>query len=335
MKSIPALAGIFLSTLKISRDFNSVIQIPRTIKPLTQALHWVQSNISAFNPVDPTEGILPLKVKALGDLSAACMVAHWYKNFLWADDLQQLITSVAAILQLPSLQSAILRQPFLFNVIISSYVCIEQCGISFPQMRILIQRLIDSGYVFSMEMPPYEKFGLYYFLNLAGYQVKEDFTDLYKEALLKQLTCFFYLRDSDLYPITHVLFYLSSFGRQNLDTMLGAQLAHVSALIELVLGIYVREKNWDLVGECLMCSWLLKQPPSPVTEAAWEGLLSAQHPEGYITGKSYDPLSPELAQAETAAAYIFKRNYHPTLVAIMVFSLYHAINIKNDTSISI
>lgn len=301
-----------------------VIYLPEAHHSLIQSLHWVQNNLSAFKPVHPLDGILPQKLKALSELSLTCLVCSWYEHPSWTDEIQPLVEFVEDVLSSYPLKSAIIRNPFLCNLLIPAYVCMEQCGMSCPESKILIQKLIDSGYVFSKEIAPHERMGRYFYLALSNYKVEaHSLISLYQETFLHRLSSLFHLQDSDVYAITHVLFYLSSFGCNDLLPLLGDELYRVSDLIELLLGLYVRQGNWDLTAELLICSHIIKTKVSPVVQCAWNGLLLAQHSDGYFMSKSYNLQAPELAESETAATYIFERNYHPTLVAIMALSLCH------------
>ena len=71
---------------------------------------------------------------------------------------------------------------------------------------------------------------------------------------------------------THAIFYLTDFGETSLPPSLDA--ARVSAVVDSAIAWQIGQRNYDLLGEFLVCAALLGSVPSPHGKlglALWNG----------------------------------------------------------------
>lgn len=120
--------------------------------------------------------------------------------------------------------------------------------------------------------------------------------------------------DSDLYSVTHTLFYLADLGEADLAAC-WPDVAGLRALLRGALGLTLREGNADLSGELLMCLAFLKDTDSPAVRYAWSRLAALQLPCGAVPAPSYRAGRDDSAGSE-AGHYRFTQCYHTTLVML-------------------
>lgn len=120
--------------------------------------------------------------------------------------------------------------------------------------------------------------------------------------------------DSDLYSLTHTLFYLADLGEADLSAC-WPDTAGLSDRLRGALGLTLREGNADLSGELLMCLAFLGDTGSGCARYAWTRLAALQLPCGAVPAPSYRAARDDSA-GETAGHYRFTQSYHTTLVML-------------------
>jgi hypothetical protein len=95
-------------------------------------------------------------------------------------------------------------------------------------------------------------------------------------------------------------------------------------MIETLLGVYLRHKHWDLVGELLLACQCLHWFPEIIFETAWETVLQSQLPDGSIPGPRFSVEQLSSMDSVQKRDYCFEQNYHTTIVNAMAgFLAYH------------
>src|SRR5260221_11081899 len=85
-------------------------------------------------------------------------------------------------------------------------------------------------------------------------------------------------------------------------------------IIYFLLGLYLRRKHWDLVGELLLNCLCIDWSPEIIFETAWETLLKFQLPDGSMPGPIFSEEQASKKEGEQKIHYCFEHNYHTTLV---------------------
>src|SRR5205823_9188265 len=104
--------------------------------------------------------------------------------------------------------------------------------------------------------PAHRRMELRYALDLGGFPHRlPSYTQLCRGTLLGNdefdVT---QLVDTDAYVLTHLLFYLADMGRRPLAFLPRPVVARARRLVRLLLSVYLRRRNWDIVGELLVAA---------------------------------------------------------------------------------
>ncbi|KAA8886354.1 hypothetical protein F3087_24250 [Nocardia colli] len=121
-----------------------------------------------------------------------------------------------------------------------------------------------------------------------------------------------YLRDDEVYALTHVVFYATDFAARSMhidpeliDTM------------RTLLGTYLALGDMDLAGELLLSLHAVHPGDCTITAHGWDSLARHRLSEGAVPGPLFDPVRWSGLRAEVAEAYAFGTCHHTTMVAAM------------------
>ena len=126
------------------------------------------------------------------------------------------------------------------------------------------------------------------------------------------------LTDADLYVITHMIFYLTDFGRRPLSP--GGDVARIRGLVEVLLGRQLAVGDLDLGAELLACAGITGADPRLVA-CAWERLAAARRPDGSVPSPLFRQEALDRLSGEQAEAYEFGTCYHTTLATVLAATL--------------
>jgi hypothetical protein len=292
------------------------------------AFNWIDQNIELFNPLkyekeSNTPGLY--QTKALGELGLLCMLYHRCTKGVLEPQVEHFLLFIYDIWQHPEYQERIVRRPEYFQIYAMIYVVLQQCKRINDSSKEIIQRTLDQGYVTATETTAMRLLDRRHLLDCGKFQHNlPSYEELYKDTLLAKTPPIIYLTDTDVYAITHTLLYLTDFGRCSTIRFDREHLVKVHWIIETLLGVYLRRKHWDLVGELLLTCQCIHWYPEIIFETAWETLLKVQLPDGSIPGPrfSVEQLSP--MDSMQKINYCFEQNYHTTIVnAITGFLAYY------------
>lgn len=245
------------------------------------------------------------------------MLMSRYPKTRASPQFERAVAHLEAQVRKPEYSFNMVRRLNLFPFYLTTLVGLEACGKRFPEHRFALQRVLDFGHVAAIERTSWGQIDLRYFLDDGGFtHTIPDYQLLYRVSSIYEPAPITHMRDLDVYALTHILFFMANFGRRDLRPILAERFERTREEVTLLLGIYTYEKDWDLVAELLICCLCLDYRPSPLFELGWQGLLTAQEPDGKIMMKTFDHESPALADPETASAYYFKNAYHSTLVGL-------------------
>jgi hypothetical protein len=191
-----------------------------------------------------------------------------------------------------------------------------RCGIADRSYHEILQRILDEGYALSVEEVPNRAIDFRHMLDCADLKHNlPSYTCLYQATLLAKAPPLLYLTDEDVYSITHTLFYLADFGFRRFTAIPDEHLPTVRWLIGTLIGIYLRQRNWDLVAELLLNCRCLHWFPPLIYDCAWDALLAAQLKDGSVPGPEFSEEEMYQLNELDQRSYGFKKNYHTTIVS--------------------
>ncbi|MFL5693849.1 MAG: DUF6895 family protein [Ktedonobacteraceae bacterium] len=282
------------------------------------AFHWLDQNIEQFNPLKDENDSNTLDIyqtKALGELGLFCMLYHRCTKGHLEPTVERFLCFIYNIWQHPEYQERIMRRPEYFQIQAMIYIVLQQCNVINDSYKEVIQRILDQGYVTATETTAMRLLDRRHMLDCGKFNHNlPSYEELYKNTLLAKTPPIIYLTDTDVYAITHTLFYLTDFGRCSAPMLDGEHISTVRWIIETLLGLYLRRKHWDLVGELLLNCLCIDWHPEIIFETAWETLLKFQLPDGSMPGPRFSEEQASKKEGEQKIQYCFEQNYHTTLV---------------------
>ena len=279
------------------------------------AFNWFVHNLELFDPFKLSIEPDIFYSKPLLELACTCM---FYERCIQTDRdprVRQFISFIHDVWQRPEYRERLVRNPEMLRMYGMTCIALVHCGAGEHSYHEIFQRVLDQGYATAVEEVPYRCLDLRNMLDCGGFRHNlPSYISLYQKTLLAATPPLLYLTTEDVYSITHTLFYLSDFGACSVDAILEEQLPTVRWMIGALLGIFLRLRNWDLVAELLICCRCLRWSPPSVFEAAWEGLLDAQFPDGSVPGPTFSKDKMQQLSESEQRTYYVKQNYHTTLV---------------------
>lgn len=284
------------------------------------SLEWVGQNLVRFDPITRASDANWFRSKAALELAMLCMQARRLTpDGAVHPQIERCVDFLERTWGDPLYQERVVREPGMFRLYAATYIALQAGRESADPYREVIQRIVDDGYATAIEEVPFRVLELRYLLELGGF--RHDLPpcrQLYRQTLLAKAPPLLYLTNLDAYSITHTLFYLADLGRRPIRAIPPEDLPAVSWTVGKLLGLYLRRRNWDLVGELLLSCQCLRWTPRLIYEAAWESFLAAQLPDGSIPGTlRHERYTAELGGRDEADR-LFSENYHTTLVGSLV-----------------
>jgi hypothetical protein len=297
-------------------SINNVKLIERKKFALDKILDWLIDNLEQFDiSLESYE-----EYKRLKAFSELCFFIGLYRrtgNSNTDMRIKKIVSFVIATLQKSYYHDRLLRAPALVTSHAGIAYTLSLYGIDLPNYRDLIQSVIDQQYASSKERIPYRVLDLRY--NLDKMNITHSLPQIrsvYMTTLLHKNPPIIPLNEDDVYAITHPIFYLTDFGLTPSQIPLN-DLPAIKWTLHMLLGIFLRARNWDILGELLMCAYCLQYFPSTLYEVSWDAILDSQDSRGFIPGPNQSPMTDA---EKISAAQIFFDNYHTALVIAMACS---------------
>jgi hypothetical protein len=125
--------------------------------------------------------------------------------------------------------------------------------------------------------------------------------------------------------MTHEIFYCTDFGRRRERWISPLVLEYLGFVLPLWARIYLRKRNFDLVGELLACAGYLGIGLAP---QVFDALLDHQQPDGSFPGP--EGAGSGLPRGQGGEDIVSK--YHTTLVALMAISSREAMGLRSSAT---
>jgi hypothetical protein len=282
----------------------------RRTEALDKCLDWICGSIDEFNlSLDDLGCHFGLKV-----LSEVNLLSSLYTRKLnrYDDRIKKIISFTTEQLGRVGYLDGLVRMPESLTLYAFIYKSLYECGLKLQEFRNAITEAVDQEAVNSRERIPFGMMDLCYALNKAN--IRHPFPtlrSLYHKTLLAKDPAILSLNLNDAYDITHIIFYLSDFGFRKFTEISAQQLPKVRWIITSLTGLYLRDQDWDILAELLLCYYCLRWYPYPIYEVAWNNLLNAQRVDGSIPGSSRNE---KLKTKSKSWNKNFIQSYHATIV---------------------
>jgi len=290
---------------------------------LDGAMGWVHERLDLFWPLDQPPLIDPLALKATAELALAC--SSLVSAGLRDPRLDDLVSACEDTARAVEFRRAVHDFPHLMQLFAPIVGGLRRCGLDDPELcdlTRLLQKTYDQGYVRAVERTPSQTMDLVYALDRC--QVRHGFPgmpSLLEHSIVGRRPPVGYLTDRDVYDMTHVLFAVCDMGLVTPPPLPTDVLSWSRWATGALLNEYVKERDWDVVGELLLACRCLDFVPEPIFSRAWRALRGAQADDGSVPDTSYSFDRAGARSGRDRRAYEFASNYHPTIVALEAAAL--------------
>ena len=304
---------------------DSVLNLSQNILFIHRALDWIDANLKLFNPSQRENFADRLRLTPIVELSIVCLYLHREPEFKQDARLKSFLEFISKIYTNLSIREHLLQGDETFISYAWIAIVLNTCGLltgDYEQQ--VIQELVNFSNVQYREMLPFHRIELRNLLDFGNFTHRlPSYETLYQSSILSKPLNILYMTDRDIYSVTHVLFFLSDFGWRPLTMISPSQLEQICRKVEQRLKMCIQRKNWDLVGELLICYHCLGENTSMLYRAGWQALIDAQWESGAVPGPNYKQMKSENFEDSKQQEYVFQQCYHTTLVAALGGALCH------------
>lgn len=283
------------------------------------AVSWLTGHLRWFDPEQwarhlPPRGFAP---SALLELLIVC------RRLKGAGELPERAMALAGeVASRPSFGAGLHQSDAAFGHYVWLLALLWEAGCPEEPWRPVAQRIIDAECA-DLSRPGRSaaaKLEARYILDLAGLRHRQPaMAELIGQTAIGPGADPLQITDPDTYVITHVLFYLTDFGRRPL-TCDEPERRRFRELVNVLLGRYLATGDLDLSAELLACSPLVGADERLVA-CAWDRLAAAQRPDGSMPSPLFRPDALAGLSGERAEAYEFGTCYHTTVATVLAATL--------------
>jgi hypothetical protein len=177
------------------------------------------------------------------------------------------------------------------------------------------------GYLKGMDRFPYRELDLEYCLRkLQISRSKSSLSEYLSDTAFGRHQHYTRYTTSDVYSLTHCIFYLTDVGGEDLRGAVGDDVAcRLRQALVILSSLIARERNADQLGELLLCWYFSGVPSSHLSSVIFRSSVDRflEHATG---SGSIAPTMRSLERARQDDGSDFSMLYHTTLVAAMLFS---------------
>lgn len=287
---------------------------------VSRAIDWVHNQLPRFAPFDAADMYSPSRTKAFIELAIALAV---YVG-ITGDTASPPIKSAAQLIQAASKRADFIDWTVRFPADVVNYAelcaAVDQLGGDAGELRYRLQLAVDVGALSQIERLPHRLLELSAALDWAG--VAHSLPppgEICAQTILGKALSAPLLSDSSIYAITHVILFGSRFSLMRGDLPGWLRAEPLRRLLCDLLVVTSQARNWDLLGELLLCWDCVGFEHDLVTTAGWASFLDSFRADGAVSPKGVGgKAEPEAMLAEKADEESdFNRVYHTTLVAVL------------------
>lgn len=284
------------------------------LRVATKSLQWIHSQIRYFDPFSDCELSDDLRHKALAELALLCLIFRRHPELGSLRETNAIVSFIAQLSTTPFFEASLCRWNDAIIPVLILTVMLDAYGVARTiATREMICRVIHGSNIGIIERIPYRQLELRHILDAGGFEHNlPSYRDLWSRTLLANSPNLMFLSDSDVYSLTHTVFYLTDFGARKIEFLLTSEAERVHNTISCLLGVYLRQQNWDIAAELLLAEKCIGRT-SRYSVVAWKRLMAAQLPDGRFEGPQLDAS----ANRSSDPKQVFEDSYHTTLVCAL------------------
>jgi hypothetical protein len=294
-----------------------------TDRLVERALGWIESNFEYFEPFQG--GIEPdgYREKALMELAILCMCLYRVPRFSSNALVHRFLKFIAEAYSAPLYRERLFRVEGAFVPHALLIVALDTCGYLVDDpLRDRFQALVERSCISFVERVPYRALEVRHILDVGSFRHSlPSYSALCRSSMAVKPLNVIYMTDSDAYSITHALIYLSDFGSRPIPALRPAELKRLRWTLEHLLGMYIHKRDWDITGELLLSCQAVDWTTSDFYALGWRAMLDAQQLDGAFPGPTFKQEDMEGLDEGKRREYLFKQDYHTTLVAALFGAL--------------
>jgi hypothetical protein len=295
----------------------------RIAPSMSLAIDWIVNHLDRFTPFDDDDTYCVSRTKPFIEL--ALMFAVYVA--VTRDKVSPTVQRAAQLFQAASKRPDFTDWTLRFPAEIVNYAelcaAVDELGGDAGELRYRLQSAVDAGALSQIERLPHRLLELRAALDWAGVvHSLPTIGDICAQTILGKALSAPLLTDSAIYAVTHVIIFGCRFSLLQGALPGWLRSAPVRTLLCDLLVVTSQERNWDLLGELLLCWDCLGFEHDQVTAAGWASFLDAFRADGAVLpgpAKDVDDKAKrEVMPAEHADdASDFDHVYHTTLVAVL------------------
>jgi hypothetical protein len=300
---------------------------PRIAPSVRLAIDWVFHHLNRFSPFDDDDVYCPRRAKPFFELSLMFAVYA----AVTGDTASPEVQSAAQLLKAASGRPDFTDWAFRFPADIVNYAelcaAVDALGGDAGELRLRLQWAVDVGGLSQTERLPHRLVELRAALDWAGIAHSLPPTgDICRQTILGGALSAPLLCDSAIYAITHVILFGSRFGLMHGGLPEWLRSTPVRSLLRDLMVVTSQVRNWDLLGELLLCWDCAGFEHDLVTTAGWASFLEAFRADGSVLPSPAKSVDGQATQEAMLAKHVdeasdFDHVYHTTLVAVLAGTL--------------
>lgn len=278
-----------------------------------RGLTWMTNHLDLFVPQDPFN---PEKIKEFAELSIlyGCL-ATWRLARPYAQ-LEHIKSHLFEFLSNPAIAEWVRKLPAYYSPYLIAYLPLRGAGIRIPDMEEAERLLRRAGYPQGLETTPYRELEFQYLTWKGGVVRKPPaWGSVFRRTTLARCRNPVYFSVSEVYSVTHTLFYLTDVCGP--AKIVDADRKLAIRVVEPLALHYWRKPDWDITSELLLNLVALDRFDTPLFRAAFQAVNENWLPDGSLPGPAFAELAADASRRE-----IFERCYHTTLVGLLLCGAY-------------
>ncbi len=202
-----------------------------------------------------------------------------------------------------------------------AYATLRSLGIDNEEVRYDLETVMSRNYMDRVERSAWDKLDMKYYTEIA--QLPNEYPSykrLFHDSILENLPSHSYAQNLDFYGLTHLIFHLSDFSKNDMRLITGEKFDHIQEYIDATLSLCLIEQDWDLVQELLINQYCMRKTFTELDVFSAKAIKDIQQPEGFIPGRNWVK-SQHKDDYSSKEQHSFNDVYHPTILGLFLLIL--------------
>ena len=297
-------------------QLSDMVVVSPTCDFVLSALDWVDRNLSHFDPSLEEAQPTHLQLQALAELALVTLLWGRIKPDLPLPTIDKAKSFLGTLVEDSRFWHRAVRFPEEF-VPICDLIAATRGQDTSPQLQAL-QQVISSGVLDSIDRTLVSRMELRLTVEWAGLTwYGPELDEISSHCPRPPLPMF--ASDDDCYTLTHLIIFVTEFGRRPFPLNGGLRNRnYLARILSSYIVRYIHQRNLDLLIELLLSWKYLRLPYTTLIHQAWRFFVSHQSPDGAFQKLITDSQASSKVSSESDPERAwFYQCYHTTLLAIM------------------